>query len=75
MTTNRIVLLLSPILLSLAGWIVVLAARYLPGHPQLDQHEVFELFLAGAGLAAAKLLMWLRGWQAHEARESPRSSM
>lgn len=61
--TDRIILLLSPILTGLAGWIVVLAARYLPGHPHLDQHELFDLFVAGVGLASAQILLWIHGHQ------------
>jgi hypothetical protein len=74
MTTNRIVLLLSPILLGLAGWVVMLAARYLPGHPKLNEPELYDAFRLGVGLATAKLLLWLHGWQKQEARQQTRSN-
>jgi hypothetical protein len=63
-------LLVSPILLGLTGWIVVLAARYLPGHPNLDESQLYDAFRLGVVVATAKLLMWLRGWQAHEKRQA-----
>lgn len=68
MTTNRIVIVLSPMFVGLAGWTATLAARYLPGHPQLDADQLTAIFLAGATFAAAKVALWLKGWQAHEAR-------
>jgi hypothetical protein len=69
MSLNRIVVLLSPIFVGLAGWVVTLAARYLPGHPHLDPAELTVVFIAGASWAAAHVLLWLHGWQKREQRQ------
>lgn len=66
---NRIAILLSPIFVGLAGWLADLAARYMPGHPKLDSSELTIVFVAGSTWAAGHVLLWLRGWQKHEARQ------
>lgn len=71
MTTNRIVIVLSPIFVGLAGWLVAWIAQHFPGHPHLDAGEVTAIFIAGAAFAAGKVALWLRGWQKHEARKTP----
>ncbi len=63
MTTNRIVILISPVFVGLAGWIVQLAARYMPGHPHLNQSSLRDLFIAGALFAAAHVAQWVHGSQ------------
>jgi hypothetical protein len=67
MTPNRIVILVSPLFVGLAGWVVAWIAQHFPGHPHLDAAEVTAVFIAGATLAAGKVALWLRGWQKHEA--------
>jgi hypothetical protein len=69
-STNRVVILLSPIFVGLAGWVAELCARYLPGHPVLDSKDLTVVFLAGATYAASKILMWLHGSQKDETRKS-----
>lgn len=66
-TPNRIVVALSPFLVTAAGFILALATRYLPfvGH-HLSPDQLTSLFIAGALIGSAKLLMWLHGWQLHE---------
>lgn len=68
MSTNRIVILISPVLVGLAGWVVELAGRYLPGHPHMDAGGLTDLFKIGAAAMVLKILLWLKGWQAHEQR-------
>lgn len=69
MSANRIVVILSPIFIGVAGWVVTLAAKYLPGHPHLDQSQLATLFIVGVSAAAAKVLLWLHGAQKAEARQ------
>lgn len=71
MSTNRIVILLSPVFVALAGWVVTLAAKYLPGHPHLDAAQLDAVFIAGALFAAAHVGQWVHGWQKVEARRLP----
>jgi hypothetical protein len=68
MTPNRVVVLLSPVFVSLAGWLSQWVAANLPGAPRLDEAELTAIFIAGATWAAAHVLSWLRGWQKHEDR-------
>ena len=68
MSLNRAVVLLSPIFVGLSGWLVAWVANHLPGHPHLDAGELTAIFIAGATLAGSKVLLWLKGWQAHEQR-------
>lgn len=68
MPVNRLVVILSPVFVGLAGWIVTLAAKYLPGHPHLDAAQLTALFVAGALFAAGHVGLWLHGWQKHEAK-------
>lgn len=67
MQPNRIVVILSPIFVGLAGWVVEWCAQHLPGTPQLDKDQLAAVFIAGVVSAAAKVALWLRGWQKHEA--------
>ena len=62
-TPTRIVIAISPGLTLAAGWVVSLAARYLPGLPGLDSAQVTAIFIAGATLMAGKLILWLYGAQ------------
>lgn len=64
--TNRIVILLSPVFVGLAGWGVEMAAKYLPGHPQLDKAELTAVFIAGASWAAIHVAQWIKGWHLFE---------
>lgn len=58
-TPTRIVVALSPVFVSISGYVATLAARYLPGHPQLTSGEITSVFISGSTLAAAKILVWL----------------
>lgn len=58
-TPTRIVVALSPVFVSMSGYVATLAARYLPGHPQLTSGEITSVFISGSTLAAAKILVWL----------------
>jgi hypothetical protein len=70
MTPNRIVILLSPLFIALAGWLVQWVANNFPGAPQLDKTQLTAVFLAGATFAAAHVAQWLHGWQRHELRRA-----
>jgi hypothetical protein len=61
MSVSRIVTLLTPVFAGLAGWLCQLAAKYLPGTPQLDSTELTAVFIAGALAAAAAVQKWLDG--------------
>lgn|SRR5487761_37118 len=65
---NRIVIALSPMFVAASGFVLSLAVRYFPvvGH-SLSTDQITTVFIAGALLASTKILMWLHGWQAHEA--------
>lgn len=66
MTPNRIVILISPIFVGIAGWLVAWIGQHFPGHPRLDASEVTALFIAGSTFAAAKVALWIHGWQKQE---------
>ena len=70
MSANRVVVALTPIFVGLAGTISAWAAVHLPGGPQLDEGLVVAVFVAGAAAALSAGQQWLKGWQAHEAREA-----
>lgn len=63
MKPNRVVVLLSPIFVGVAGAVVAWIARHFPGAPRLDASELTAIFIAGATFAAGKLALWLHGWQ------------
>jgi ABC-type transport system involved in cytochrome c biogenesis permease subunit len=65
-STNRVVILLSPIFVGLSGAVVAWIANHFPGAPKLDAGELTAVFIAGATFAAGKVALWVRGWQAHE---------
>lgn len=67
--TNRIVVLISPVFVGLAGAIVTWISIHFPGAPHLDASELTAVFIAGSVSAAAKVALWLKGWQAHEAKD------
>lgn len=64
---NRLVVYATPVLTAAAGYVAALAARYLPGIPNLDSSHILAVFLGGALIAAGMIHKWLTGWQAHEA--------
>lgn len=65
---NRLVALLTPLVFApLAGAISVLVARY---GLNIDSGSLQAIFIAGATIAFGKAALWLKGWQAHEMRES-----
>lgn len=67
---NRIVVVVSPIFVGLAGWLVAWIAQHFPGHPHLDASEVTAIFIAGAAFAAGKVALWIKGWQKHEGAQN-----
>lgn len=68
---NRLVIALSPAFVAAAGWIAAELATLIPGLPRLDPNLVIGVFIAGATLASAKILLWLRGWQKYEEKSVP----
>lgn len=66
MPINRLVVLLSPVYVGVAGWLVSWVAAHFPGHPHLNAADVRDLFIAGSLFAAAHVGQWLKGWQSHE---------
>lgn len=70
MPFNRIVVLLSPVYVGVAGWLVSWVAAHFPGHPHLNAADVRDLFIAGSLFAAGHVAQWLKGWQAHEKRQA-----
>jgi hypothetical protein len=63
---NRIVVLLSPIFVGVAGWLADWAAKNLPGAPALDKTGLSAVFIAGAVSAGGLVYKWLHGWQKSE---------
>lgn len=63
MPVNRIVILLTPIFVGLAGYIAELASKYLPGAPALDKSQLTAVFITGAIAATTAVLKWLHGHQ------------
>lgn len=70
MSINRVVIVVSPIFVGIAGWLVAWIAQHFPGHPHLDASEVTAIFIAGAMFAAGKVALWIRGWQKGEAAKA-----
>jgi hypothetical protein len=68
-TPNRIVVLLSPIFVSLSGLVAGFVADMLPG-ANLDETELTAAFVAGGLAAATAVYQWLKGWISHEEREA-----
>jgi hypothetical protein len=70
MNPNRLVAVLTPLLFApLAGAVSAWVAVHLPG-VDLPADQVQAVFIAGSLIAFGKAAQWLRGWQAHEAREA-----
>jgi uncharacterized BrkB/YihY/UPF0761 family membrane protein len=65
---GRIVVLLTPILAGVAGYIAQLAAKYLPGAPELDQGELTAIFVAGAAAVIPVVVTWLYNLGKHETK-------
>jgi hypothetical protein len=62
MSTNRLVVLLTPLIFApAAGFVTAWVARNVPGLPPLDSTQVTTLFVAGATVALAQTLKWLHG--------------
>lgn len=68
MSTNRIVVLLTPIFAALSGWIAQLITEHFPGAPNLNREELTAVFITGAVAAITAAVKWLEGWQKHEER-------
>lgn len=69
MPANRVVLLLTPLVAPVAGFVAAWLAKNLPG-VEIDEKQLNEIFLAGLGIAFAGSAHWLHGYQKHEAREA-----
>ena len=65
----RIVLLLTPIVAPIAGWLATQSAQHAPGLG-IKEAQLNEIFLAGLGLVLAGSAQWVHGYQKHEAREA-----
>lgn len=65
---NRLVALLTPFLVGVAGWIAAWLAENMPGLPPLDEGWIAASFVAGALSALTMAYKWIDGWQKHEAR-------
>jgi len=65
----RIVLLLTPIVAPIAGWLATQIAQHAPGL-DIKEAQLNEIFLAGLGLVLAGSAQWIHGYQKHEAREA-----
>lgn len=65
---NRVVALLSPVLVGLGATVSVWLADHLPFiAEQVDQDELTGIFLASAAAGVAAVYQWLDGWKQHEA--------
>ncbi len=69
MSPNRVVALITPLAVPLAGWVATQAATQLPGL-DLPESALEEIFIAGALFALAPAAQWLHGWQKWEAQRA-----
>jgi hypothetical protein len=69
MSIERVVVLLTPIFVGLAGWVAELAARYLPGTPALDRAQLTAVFIFGGTSALTAAIKWLHGRSQHTQNE------
>ena len=67
LTPERVVLLLTPILAGLSGWLVQLIAQHFPGTPHLDEVELTAIFAAGVLAAVTAVWQWAKGRMAQNA--------
>jgi hypothetical protein len=68
MSPNRVVALITPLAVPLAGWLATQAATQLPGL-DLPKSALEEVFIAGALFALAPAAQWLHGWQKWETQQ------
>lgn len=64
---NRIIALLSPLLVSASGYIAVWTTQHV-AWLHLDQAQLTAVFIAGVTAGLTVIYKWLHGWQAAEAR-------
>ena len=69
MSANRIVATLTPLAAVLAGATADWLARHAPG-AEVAPAALEEIYLAGMAAVVAPAVVWLLGWQKHEAREA-----
>jgi hypothetical protein len=69
MSPNRVVALITPLAVPLAGWLATQAATQLPGL-DLPESALEEIFIAGALFALAPAAQWLHGWQKWETQQA-----
>lgn len=67
---GRIVVLLTPIIAGISGWIVSEAAKVLPGTPAIDGNELTLLFVAGTLTSGAAIYKWLENLAKHHENET-----
>lgn len=69
MSANRIVAMLTPVAALLAGITADWLARHAPG-VKVEAAAFEEIFVGGLAAVVAPALVWMLGWQKHEAREA-----
>jgi hypothetical protein len=69
MPINRKVLLLTPIVAPVAGFVAAWLAKHVPG-VEISEKDLNEIFLAGIAVVLAGSAQWIHGHQKHEAREA-----
>ncbi len=70
MSTNRIVVLLTPIFVGLSAALASWIADHFPGAPNLDTTELTAVMVLAAASALTAAAQWLHGWQKHEAKQA-----
>lgn len=69
MPANRIVAMLTPVAALLAGATADWLAKHAPG-VKVDAAAFEEIFVGGLAAVVAPAVVWMLGWQKHEAREA-----
>jgi len=71
---NRIVVLLTPVFVTLSGYASAWMAEHFPGLPQFTSAQITGFMVAGAVAGLTAAYRWLKGWEAHEARTAPKQA-
>lgn len=69
MSANRIVAMLTPVAALLAGITADWLAKHAPG-VKVEAAAFEEIFVGGLAAVVAPAIVWMLGWQKHEAREA-----
>lgn len=67
---GRIVVLVTPIIAGISGFIVQWVADNFPGAPSLDDGQLTAIFIAGVTAAAGAIVTWLNNRGKHERGEA-----